>query len=324
MSNHDILCRKTGKAIAQRLDGGTCKCESHCLVYFDDQAMTPTEPVAEAGGVNADERKSLHDAVNRLERRMEISANQARAFRHAIDRTAPATSAPADPERAILPPNCEGPLEVRTTYERVHAPAGDGEAEKLAQIIVDQALKEGFREHFGLGDIKLVADQAARIYLRAQPPQPTGDVGLTEQEMAAYKASIATEVDLRDSGSSGDDMIADRIEGLLTIIDRLNSRLAALADQRDYYKARDDEGAKIEAELREAAKGQLVVVNIANARAEAAEARVAELENAVNEACDIAIGASDDMTRTAKQRIDDLRKIAALSPTEPAGRENGR
>jgi hypothetical protein len=46
--------------------------------------------------------------------------------------------------------------------------------------------------------------------------------------------------------------------------------------------------------LREAAKGQLVVVNAANARAEAAEARVAELKNLVKRVVDQA----DDLARS--------------------------
>jgi hypothetical protein len=44
------------------------------------------------------------------------------------------------------------------------------------------------------------------------------------------------------------------------------------------------------AELREAAKGQLVVVNTANARAEAVEARVAELEKALEPFAELAGG----------------------------------
>lgn len=154
---------------------------------------------------------------------------------------------------------------------------------------------------------------------QAQPPQPTGDVGeLVERlerhariwpdtrnminEVVAALRSIERRSQRRRETTGDAEGLSEQerehlrwlkaagvgsaatTAELLAIIDRLNSRLAALADQRDYYKARDDEGAKIEAELREAAKGQLVVVNAANARAEAAEAQMAILTDQASRA----------------------------------------
>jgi hypothetical protein len=70
--------------------------------------------------------------------------------------------------------------------------------------------------------------------------------------------------------------------------------------------------------LREAAKGQLVVVNAANARAEAAEARVAELEKALTE-CHTLSGRSGPPNEITA--LNEIERVSCAALSTGAGEE---
>jgi hypothetical protein len=177
-----------------------------------------------------------------------------------------ALSTPAGDDRAILPPNSDGPLDVRTSYERVHAPAADGEAEKLAEIVrwaSKEALFNGAGnvinpEIFDEAAQKIIARRASFEEKRKALARPTGE-GLEPwlQLGRPEQGSLAAFHDL-----PGDTVIFSNSGVYITAGDvRTLQRWLRSADSTI-------------AELREAAKGQLVVVNVANAR-------VAELEKAL-------------------------------------------
>jgi hypothetical protein len=156
-------------------------------------------------------------------------------------------------------------------------------------------------------------------HLRAQPPQPTGDVGELVAE-ALRHANIDLSFMLGHEGEIPVD-VREGFRTTLGLIDKatiaaksLNSRIASQEKElRDYRAATVVYGMDVTAEelvrafyeaktLREAAKGQLVVVNAANARAEQAEQSLRVAIDRTVEFClthteHYSVGRSDDSVK---------------------------
>lgn len=314
--------------------------------------LVPREPTKAMIQASFDSMKPYK--FRELTKRKKVQARWA-----AMLAAAPATSAPAT-LRGMIAAIYEG-MDAEDSaridrewrdFRALSAPSGDGEAEKLAQRI-ERRKFVGANDRGGGSPMLHFTDHERQIILdalrRAQPPQPTGTEPVAYGEFYGEKCASVTLQPGRHNTvplyahppaqPTGD--VGTRIKLLDKVQEVLERRFPMCRDCADndgtcegnglpcdLTAAFDDlRGALRSADSRSLGLAQdreielLRKLEAAANRATTAEARVAELEKAVNEACDIAIGASDDMTRTAKQRIDDLRKIAALSPTELADKK---